>query len=276
MLRPQVDLSARTPDGTVSLKGQLSVLPIEPAFRRGGRVNHADFPRLLRLFGIDYRPAGHLGEFVASAAVKADARQIAVSGLNGKLGDTTVAGVINVDRSGPRPRLTGDVKVGRLVLDPFLPAQRSASLPPAIIPAAWTPGRMPAARTPRLWRTAATAGRWSAAPMDLAALRAFDGDLKLAGEAVVYDGITVHDVAADATLAEGVLRIPSLTGTLFGGALKGDATVTSASKPALDASLSLTVATSASPSRRWRAGARRPATLRSPRPSPRPGAASPS
>ncbi|WP_316978994.1 AsmA family protein [Shumkonia mesophila] len=240
LLRPQVDLAAKTPEAAVELKGRLSVLPVESLFAGDVTVRHGDFARLLGLFGVNYRPAGRPGDVGLSATVKADAKRVAISQLDGKVGAATLAGTLNVDLAGPRPRLTGDLKAGRVVVDPFLPAQRSAALVPRIIPAAWVPAKMPAGEAPRLWPAAATAGRWSTAPLDLAVLSAFDADLKLAGEAVVYDGIMVRDVAADTTVTEGVLRIPALSGILFGGALKGDVTLKAGPKPALDGTLSLT------------------------------------
>ncbi len=218
----------------------MSILPVESLFAGDVKVRHGDFPRLLRLFGVSYRPAGRPGDFGLSATVKADAKQVVLSQLDGKVGPATLAGTLNVDLAGPRPRLTGDIKTGRVVIDPFLPASRSASLVPQIIPAAWVPGKAFPGEAPHLWPVAATAGRWPTAPLDLAVLRAFDADLKLAGEAVVYDGIVVRDVAADATVTEGVLRIPALSGILFGGAFKGDVTLKVDPKPALDGTLSLT------------------------------------
>ncbi|MBE0532888.1 MAG: AsmA family protein [Rhodospirillales bacterium] len=239
LLRPQVDLLAKTPEAAIEIKGRLSVLPVESLFAGDVKVRHGDFARLLRLFGVDYRPAGRPGEVGLSATVKADTRQIALSQLDGNIGPATLAGTLNVDLAGPRPRLTGDLKAGRVVIDPFLPAPRSASLVPQVIPAAWVPTKVPSGEAPRLWQVAARNGPWSTAPLDLAVLDAFDADLKVAGEAIVYDGITVRDIAADTTVTEGVLRIPSLTGILFGGALKGDITVKAGPEPVLDGTLSL-------------------------------------
>lgn len=239
LLRPQVDLVAKTPEAGVDLKGRLSVLPVESLFAGDVRATHADFPRMLRLFGIDYRPTGRLGDFGLSAAVKADAQKVALSQLDAKVGPATLTGALDVDLAGPRPHLTGQIRTGRIVVDPFLPAGRTASLVPKLIPAAWGPTRGSGDET-RLWQAATESGRWSIQPIDLSVLAAFNADLNLFGEAIVYDDITLSDVAADATVADGVLRIPSLTGTLFGGALKGDVTLASAPKPAVDAALSLT------------------------------------
>lgn len=239
LLRPQVDLVAKTPEAAVEIKGRLSVLPVESLFAGDVKVRHGDFARMLRLFGVDYRPAGRPGDVGLSAAVKADAKQVSLSQLEGKVGPATLAGTLNVDLAGPRPRLTGDIKTGRVVIDPFLPAQRSASLVPSIIPAAWVPAKTPSGEVPRLWKVAAGNGRWSTAPLDLGVLGSFDADLKVAGEAVVYDGIAVRDVDADTTVTDGVLRIPALSGILFGGTLKGDLALKAGPQAALDGTLAL-------------------------------------
>lgn len=250
LLRPQVDLAARTPEAAVDLRGRLSMLPVAALFDGDVKVRHAEFPRLLRLFGVDYRPAGRLGDFGLSATVKADVETIALSQLEGTVGTATVAGALSVDLAGSRPRLAGELKAGRIVVDSFLPARRSAALPDGsggtvsgarVVPAAWMPAQAAGGGAPRVWLAAASAGgRWPTEPIDLAVLGTFDADLKLAGEAFVYEGVNLRDVAADATVAEGVLRIASLTGTLFGGALAGEATLASAPKPAIDGALSLT------------------------------------
>jgi len=239
LLRPLVDLQAKTPEATVDLKGRLSALSIGSLFEGDIKATHADFPRMLRLFGIEYRPVERLGEFGLSVAVKTDARKVSLSQFDAKVGSAAITGALDIDLADARPRLTGQIRTGRIVVDPFLPARRSASLVPRVIPAAWVPSRVSGDGI-QVWQTSTGSDRWSTQPIDLSALAAFDADLKLSGEAVVYDNLTVSDMTADATVADGVLRIPSLTGTLFGGALSGNATLASAPKPAVEATLSLT------------------------------------
>lgn len=249
VLRPLVDVVAKAPEASLDVKGRLSVIPLEPLFAGDVKVQHADVQRLLRLAGIDYRPSGRLGGVGLAASVKADAKQVTLSQINGTVGPVSLGGALAADLTGPRPRITGDVKTGRIVVDPFLPPRRSAALRegddatgphPWVIPAAWSPSVAPVTNARRLWLAAATGGgHWSTDPLDLSALGTFDADLRLASEAIVYDGVALNGVAAEATVTEGVLRLGSLSGTLFGGALKGNAVVRSAPKPAVDGSVSL-------------------------------------
>lgn len=250
VLRPQVDVIVKAPEASLDVKGRLSVIPLEPLFAGDVKVQHNDFQRLLRVAGVDYRPSGRLGAFGLASTVKADAKQVTLTQMNGKVGPVALEGALAVDLAGSRPRLTGNLKTGRIVVDPFLPAKRSASLmegegnpggAPRIIPAAWVPSAAPANRDARLWlAAAASGGRWPTEPLDLSALASFDADLKLASEAVVYDGISLNGMTANATVKDGTLRIGDLAATLFGGALKGNAAVRSAPQPAIDGTVSLT------------------------------------
>lgn len=234
LLRPEFDLILKTTDASAGLKGRLSVLPIEPLFDGEIRVRHSDFPRFLRLLGIVYRPAGRLGGFGLSAKAKGDFSKITFDGLSGRIGPVQVNGSLLADLTGNLPRLVGAIKTGRIVVDEFLPASRSASLGPALR----------AAIVPVAFKPAATGGddekdRWPTDKIDLSALQAFDAEMKLAFEALVYSGVELVNSALDATLVNGTLCANSLTGRLFGGQLKGIATVYSAPGPRINGSISL-------------------------------------
>lgn len=251
LLRPEFDLILKTPDASADLKGRLSILPIEPLFDGEIRVRHRDFPRFLRLLGIEYRPAGRLGGFGLSAKAKGDFSKISFDGLSGRIGPVSLNGALSADLTGDRPRLIGAMKTGRIVIDDFLPAKRSALLDPtfrrarsrtAIIPAAFVSGNKDRKGEGRLVRVAQAGGDipWPTEKIDLSLLQAFDAELKLTSDALVFEDVSLADSALDATVTNGTFRAKSLTGRLFGGQLKGIATVYSAPVPRLNGSISLT------------------------------------
>ncbi len=69
------------------------------------------------------------------------------------------------------------------------------------------------------------------APIDLAALKAFDGRLTLRADALIYPPYRVADAALDATLAGGALRVSQLAGRAWGGRFSAQASAQAAAKP---------------------------------------------
>jgi len=125
------------------------------------------------------------------------------------------------------------MNTGRIVVDDFLPARRSAALDPAfragIVPVAFRPASDSGGDDP-----------WPTEKLDLSVLQSFEAELQLASKALVYGGVELVNSNLDATLINGTLRANSLTGELFGGQLKGIATAYSTPGPRLNGSVSLT------------------------------------
>lgn len=79
--------------------------------------------------------------------------------------------------------------------------------------------------------SAATPAPGGDAPVDLSALKAFDGRLTLRADALVYPPYRVADAALDATLAGGTLRVSQLAGRAWGGRFSAQASAQAAAKP---------------------------------------------
>ncbi|MCH6590510.1 MAG: AsmA family protein [Proteobacteria bacterium] len=251
LLRPVIDVTVNAAGAEVSLAGTVSVLPIGPRFDLKVTVKHPDLPRLVRVFGADYRTATPLGGLDIAAQVKGDASALTLSDVKGKVGPVPVEGTVTVDLAGPRPKITADLKTGEIVVDRFLPARRTASLPetpgrpfaaPRLIPASWAAPPRPAA-APGVVRVAARTAsggeRWSPDPIDLSALKTFDAALTLNAAAITYQKYRLGNANLAATVADGVLTAERLSGVIFGGALQANARVDAASLPRIQAVLSL-------------------------------------
>src|SRR3546814_13516769 len=61
--------------------------------------------------------------------------------------------------------------------------------------------------------------RWSRKPLDLAALRAIDADVKLVAKALVADKLRLTNARLEAVLADGLLELKRFTADGYGGAL---------------------------------------------------------
>jgi uncharacterized protein involved in outer membrane biogenesis len=209
-----VDTRTAAAGGTLTAKGMVGGLtgaaPV-PAFDLAVALDHPEARRLVALAGPDYRPVGPLGALSLTARASGKAGLLALSDLALTVGDETLRGEAAIDASATRPALQATLSTDRLTLTRFLSAERQALLDDGRgWPATAEPGH----------QLAAASARWSEAPLDLAALRAVDLEATLKAGALIFRSYTLGDADLAATLKGGVLDVPRLTGSLFGGALK--------------------------------------------------------
>lgn len=237
---PVVDLGIQAAGSTVRLAGAVNP---EAGVLYDGRValQASDPARLLAALDLGYRPAGPIGPTDLAAAARVQDGQIAIRDLSGRLGQTPVSGSLSLVTAGPRPRIDADLATGRLVLDPFLPAEQAAAAPPLhlIVPAVL---RSPAPGRQAEVMTIAAEGvdsRWSREPIDLSGLRAFDAGIRARADALVYDGNILEAADLTLNLAEGVLTAEPVRGTLYGGPLAASARLDATGVPAMTLSLNV-------------------------------------
>lgn len=140
----------------------------------------------------EYRLAGRLSR---------DGEQWAVTGVEGEIGSTSVAGSVEV-LAAEHPVITADLEAGRIDLAEFLPADE---------------GPDDAARDESL----------------LAPLRDFDGQLELQADALVLpNGLALQDLVVDAELESGRLQADPLRFDLGGGSVSGALTLDASETPA--------------------------------------------
>ncbi len=245
-LAPQVDARITAAGGTATFAGKALAVPT-PGLDGTADVRHDDPARLASALGIAWRPSGKVGPLAAAGHLKVGADAIDVTGLKLTAGPATLAGTVKLATGGARPRLIADLTAGDLVVDPFLPARKTAALEPA-----WRDARSggfilaqarqgaPARPAPPAPSTTAR-GQWSTEPLDLAALKTFDADVKLKAKALVHDRYRLEDADIAARLDAGVLRTERLAGRLFDGDFQGALGVNaqSAAAPRIDATFAL-------------------------------------
>lgn len=245
--------------GELTLKGKLGALAPVPRLDADITLSHPDLRRLLRAFGVDYRPRiRRLGGIDLAGHVKGDASVLGLTRLSMKIGPkavrgpalVTVRGSAALDLRGPRPKITADLTTDALAIEQFLPAKRTAARDPdrwrAGAPllhfATWSgarPGR-DAVRPPVVF-VAARGERWSRDPIDVTVLNTFDADLRLRSPALGFEKYVLKNATLVVGLKAGILTVPTVTGSLFGGALNGRARVQAAgARTGYQAALTLT------------------------------------
>ncbi|MBI1397905.1 MAG: AsmA family protein [Betaproteobacteria bacterium] len=165
----------------------------------------ADLSELARLLQTTFPK---VGASALAGHVKFDAQHVAVTGLTGVMGATSMRGTIAFDSSGPRPKVTGDLSLPTLDLRPFLSEKPDTTEEP-----------------PRSLRD--TYRELAAATFSLRALRGSDVDLRLAVIQWLNLPGNVHDAVLHLRLDDGRLEAPVaavVTGVALHGTIAADAT----------------------------------------------------
>ncbi|MDD9876912.1 MAG: AsmA family protein [Magnetovibrio sp.] len=237
LLRPTLKATANVAGATLGINGRVSALPISDLIDANLTLRHKDPVKLLRRFGVDYRPSGRLGGLDLAADVKASAAKAAVSNLRAQLGKLTLRGKIDAVLGGARPKVVADLAAGAIAIDPLLPAKRGAALDGVLLkidPAAWRPA--PAGGQPSIARpVAAKRGQWSTERLDLSALNAVDAELALTSPLIIFGKYLFEKANIAATVKDGVLSTQRLTGLFFGGQVKGGLGASAGPRPRIEA-----------------------------------------
>lgn len=236
LLAPQIKSEISAMAATVKADGQLKLLDPVNMFDLDVRVRHDDTVSLLRRLGVGYRPAGKIGGLDVSTSLKGGASGFSFSKLVAAIGTAKLNGEGTVGLDGARPKIVTTLSTGNVVVDPFLPAKKSASLSPAsparVIPAKfWVPenGTLDFKHL-----IASISKRWSPEPVDLTALRSVDADVTLTSSRVSYREYNLEGAKLLTTLNNGVLNMSEFSGVVFGGTVMSNASVNaSGDKPKL-------------------------------------------
>lgn len=244
LTRLGIATTSRVAGGTLSAEGTVADPLGVPTVDLTLAVNHENMVALLRRFGVTYEPQGgrDIGPLALTGTLKGGGDAFTLSDMTVRAGPSTLSGQMAVDTGGDVPVVQARLAADRLPVTTFLPAERRAAvdrLVEGVIPAAFSGLALPAA--PGVSAVPAQAGggapRWSSEPLDLSALAAVRLDLALTARELSYDRWTLADADLAAQVADGGLRVPRLTGALFGGPVTVQAALAPApgtGTPALD------------------------------------------
>jgi len=227
LLTPQIKSEVSAMAATMNADGQLRFLDPVNMFDLGVRIRHDDTASLLRRLGSGYQPAGKIGGLDITTSLKGGVSAFSFSKLVAAIGAAKLNGEGTVALDGARPKIVTTLSTGDVVVDPFLPAQKSASLSPTtsarVIPAKfWVPenGQLDFKHL-----IASISKRWSPEPVDLTALRSVDADVTLTSSRVSYHEYNLEGAKLLSTLNNGVLNMSEFSGVVFGGSVMSNASV---------------------------------------------------
>jgi len=130
------------------------------------------------------------------------------AGFQGRVGDSDLGGDFEVDLSGPRPRLRGDLVSRNLEFDDLAPL---VGAPPNPAGTASAEQRKEAAE--RATRDRILPDR----PYRLERIRAADADVRFRGERLIAPGLPLEDLTAQLRLTDGRLQLQPITFGVAGG-----------------------------------------------------------
>lgn len=229
--KPGISSSLKAMAATINATGTISPFELGSLFDLAVNMQHADMVSLLRRLGVAYTPSGDIGAVSVSSRLKGGITGLTFSDLLAKVGNANVSGDGNVRLLGARPKLTATLQTNEIVVDPFLPAKKAASLSPfnetpKIIPAGF---QVPLQGSNGLFQLIANVHpRWSPAPIDLAGLGIIDADVTLTSPQITYNNYRLDNANVIAELKDKVLTVKDFTGSVFTGAFQSSAIVNAA------------------------------------------------
>ncbi len=210
-----------------------------PALDAALEAAHPSFAHFARALAAGYQPAGgDPGAVTLAGKLHGTLGRLTLDEAALAIGALSIEGDVTLDTSHVRPKLSGTLSLGDLVLDRFLPARQTAWLDGT--PAA--PGRIwlaQATTQPAVPSAPPSRGRWSREKFDLDWLRAIDADFALTGTSLTYAGWRIDQPALALTLQEAALDIGHLSGGFLGGLLEGSLHLDTPVDPHATASLTL-------------------------------------
>ncbi len=190
------------------------------------KVQHPDMAGLINDLGIDYRPAAmNLGGLTVETSINGDLDEADLRGLKVRAGPMAVEGNATVRLGGARPWVKADLRASQILVDLFLPVERSESMS----------GGSGSGGS----GSAGAAERWSREPIDLGALGVMDGEIDLAAVAIDYGDYHFTAPSLHLGLDSGVLTIDPLVAGLYGGKVELRARIADAETPTIDFTFAL-------------------------------------
>ncbi|WP_207478214.1 AsmA family protein [Arenibaculum pallidiluteum] len=179
------------------------------------RIEGQDLAELFPIFGF---PSAQTPPFRVSGKLNRRGRVYDVDDLQGRVGDSDIAGSVHMDLSGERPLVTGDLVSKRLDLDDL--AGFIGGTPGT------GPGETASPEQREARRRQEAEGRLIPnSPVNLKTLNAVDVRMRLRGESIETPGFPVRGLDATVNLERGKLRLDPLSVEIAGGKLQGNVTL---------------------------------------------------
>lgn len=235
-----LDVDAGVAGGAFKVAGTIGTPLGIPKLDITADAKHPNLVRFVRAFDPGFRPANpRLGGLNMAVKLTGTEDALAITGLTGKIGPTSVSGQgsYRAARAGAaRPYVKLSLITSTIPLSDFL------ETPPASSPSQGPSGR------PQGTGTRSSAGatavpaaqRWSTDPIDTDALGLVDANIDLRAEAVLYQTFRVDQPQIVAVLKDKVLDVQRVAGTMFDGGFEMTGKVDGRGVPVATTSLTIT------------------------------------
>jgi len=239
LLSPKVEADVKAVGGRFEVSGKLSPFDLLNGLKAQVSVSHPNLAALTQALDLGYRPAGRNVKIDLSGQAFSKDGALALTAINGMIGGASLNGEVAIADDKGRKGIAATLQIGDLVLDPLLPGDGQAQGDGAAKNggAAKSGGRTTAGSTGS--PVGSTNERWSKEPLDLAALRDFDADIKVKAKSLTYGKYRVDNADGALTLNKGVLTLSPLKGHVFGGQFDATARLNAAAVPAFDGLVTL-------------------------------------
>lgn len=224
--------------GAFRLSGKIDSPADKPKFDLTLALSHPDLVAFVRAFDPGFDPANpRLGSLKLDAALKGDETNLAIQGLKGNVGPTTLSGSGSYRDATPRPVLDLALVSGTIPISDFLGRKKPAAASPG---GTAVPAGLPASGTAETGGGKAASGeRWSREPIDVAALGLVDANVDLGAEALLYENIRVDRPKIVAVLKDKVLTVQKVSGKMFDGGFEAKGQIDGRGVPAATASVTI-------------------------------------
>jgi uncharacterized protein involved in outer membrane biogenesis len=225
-LAPNINASIKTGGASINTSGKISMLPIHDAFNLKAELGHPNLARFMRNFGLSYQPSGRIGGITLALNIKGNPKSFTFDQMSGKVGELNFGGIGSVDLSGLRPKITADINVSALDLNPFLPTARKVGLAPKLWgklklhPVVW-PGPKPEDHQRSITQIA-NKGFWSNNLFDVSILKVLDADIAFRSPLLTMSNYLFKKIDFMFEIKNGTLITKRLKARMFGGQLQGD------------------------------------------------------
>ncbi len=237
-----LDANGAVAGGAFKLVGAIRTPLAGPKFDISADMQHPDLVRLVRAFDPDFNPANpRLGGLSMAVKLAGSEDAIAITGLTGKIGPTSVSGqgsYLSAKAGAARPDVKLSLVTSTIPLSDFLEApprggqiqQGAGGRPAGILSTGSGGGGVPAGQ------------RWSSEPINTDALGLVDANIDVRAEAVLYKTFRVDQPNIVAVLKDKVLDVQRVAGTMFDGGFKMQGRVDGRGVPVATSSLTITKA----------------------------------
>jgi uncharacterized protein involved in outer membrane biogenesis len=222
-----LNFGAQVGGSTLQLAGEIYNLTEHLGYDLSVDLANPKFGELAELLTGTSSERTDVGAVRIKGRLRGDAVEAKISEFDLSIGETSVGGVLTLRVDQPTPYIKADLEAGLLNADLFMGGATAAAETRSDQPGGGEGAATGGGEASRSG-AAAPVGRWSTKPIDLAVLRAVDGEFALKADALIAGGNRFEEAVLGLTLQDGTLNIHTLRGRIFDGQIEAEGRVVEA------------------------------------------------